>query len=437
MRTPGDAKGDAKEWRCLMSEQSDRVPTSLPDAANLEWLRKQAKRMLAELRKKEKKARLADAQFALAQEHGFPSWRALKAHFDSLTLDGQLFDAARKGKTATLKSLLAKHPERLHAKAPPYEHTLLHAAAQHGHLDTVNFLLDRGMNPNVKEKGDNTYPMHWAAAAGNLPIVKRLADAGGDVAAEGDDHALGLIGWATGWDGQDLATRRAIADFLVSRGAKHNIYSAVALDDPELVRAVVAQNPAALKQPLSHNEDFQLPLHFAVRKELPRMVEVLLELGADPLGRDASGYLASVETHRHDIDRPVLEALARAGKMDLFTAVSLRDWSAAERLRENDPSFIDNGRKGALHVASKRGDVEAVKWLLDHGANPNALWPHWDADVTPLHMAAWGGHADVADVLLRAGADPAIKDSKHDSDALGWAEFFGRLPVVHLLQKRR
>jgi ankyrin repeat protein len=418
-----------------MSEQSSRARKPLPDAANLEWLRKQAKRVLAELREREPKAKLADAQFALAQEHGFPSWRALKAHIDSLTFDGQLFDAAKKGNTAKLKSLLAEHPERLHAKAPPYGHTLLHAAAQHGHLDTVNFLLDRGMDPNVTEQGDNTYPMHWAAAAGNLAIVKRLADAGGDVSAKGDDHALGLIGWATGWDGQALTTRRTIADFLVSRGAKHNIFSAVALDDPDLVRGVVSENPNALQQPLSHNEDFQLPLHFAVRKELPRMVEVLLELGADPLGRDASGYLAPVGTHRSDIDRPVLEALKRNGKLDLFTAVSLRDWSAAERLRDYDPSYIDGGRKGALHIASKRGDIEAVKWLLDHGVNPNALWSHWGAEVTALHMAAWGGHADVARLLLASGANPTIKDSMHDSDALGWAEFFGRVDVVRLLQR--
>ena len=32
--------------------------------------------------------------------------------------------------------------------------------------------------------------------------------------------------------------------------------------------------------------------------------------------------------------------------------------------------------------------LAAVKWLLDHGANPNAPLGHWDADVTPLHLAA-------------------------------------------------
>jgi ankyrin repeat protein len=82
---------------------------------------------------------------------------------------------------------------------------------------------------------------------------------------------------------------------------------------------------------------------------------------------------------------------------------------------------------GALHLLAKRGDARAVRWLLDHGADPNALWNHWDAEVTALHLAAAQGHAEVVRLLLDAGADPSIRDSKHDGDALGWAEH-GRVP---------
>ena len=73
------------------------APLSLPDNPNLDWLRKQAKRRLAELRESNPAAQLAEAQFDLAKQYGFSSWRALKAHVDSLTVDGQLFDAARNG----------------------------------------------------------------------------------------------------------------------------------------------------------------------------------------------------------------------------------------------------------------------------------------------------------------------------------------------------
>ena len=82
-----------------MSEETPGPPParSLPDTPNLDWLRKQAKRRLDELRRRDPAAQLADAQFDLAKAYGFTSWRALKAHIDSLTIDGQLFDAAREG----------------------------------------------------------------------------------------------------------------------------------------------------------------------------------------------------------------------------------------------------------------------------------------------------------------------------------------------------
>ena len=63
---------------------------SLPDAPSLEWLRKESKRRLAELRQTDPRAKLADAQFDVAKQYGFSSWRALKAHIDSLSIEGQL-----------------------------------------------------------------------------------------------------------------------------------------------------------------------------------------------------------------------------------------------------------------------------------------------------------------------------------------------------------
>lgn len=75
----------------------------------------------------------------------------------------------------------------------------------------------------------------------------------------------------------------------------------------------------------------------------------------------------------------------RASMMDLVALLSLRDWeTAAVFVHENrelvEKSGVDGG---SLHLLAKRGDAGAVKWLLDHGANPNARWPHWDAEVTP------------------------------------------------------
>ncbi len=435
-----------------MSEQTPQSvsgPLTLPDNPNLDWLRKHAKQRLAELRLTAPTAKLADAQFDLAKRYGFPSWRALKAHIDSLTVEGQLFDAARKGDVGALAALLNEHPEMLHARAKPYEHTLLHAAAQGGHLAAVDLLLQRGLDANVREKGDNTYPMHWAAAAGSLDVVRRLADAGGDVVGHGDDHELEVIGWATCWDGCDDDAHRAVAAFLQTRGGRHHIFSAIAMDLADEVRRIVGRDPSALNHRMSRNEDHQLPLHFAVRKHRRDMVVLLLELGADPLGVDGSGNTAAAYATAPDVDGPIMERVramtqaellsAERGKRapdaratDLTAALVLGDWELAARLQRESPRLLAKG--GVLPLMAKRGDAAAVQWLLAQGADPNTLWSHWGAQVTPLHLASFGGNAEVVRLLLAAGADPGIHDSMHDSDALGWAEHFGRVEIVRLLR---
>jgi ankyrin repeat protein len=450
MKRPGLFKGR----KVLMSEQtpgSGPAPRCLPDKADLRWLRKHAKHRLQELRRANPDTRLTEAQLELAREYGFSSWRALKAHIDQLTIDGQIIEAARKGDVAELTGLLDQCPNQLHLRMPPYDWTLLHIAAHNGHLPCVDLLLKLGLDVNTREKGDNTYAMHWAAAAGHVDVVRRLADAGGDVVGQGDDHQLEVIGWACCWDDAD---HRPVVDFLVSRGARHHIFSALAMNLAAEVRRIVAANPLALSHRLSRNENHQTPLHFAVRMNRPDMVALLLDLGADPLAGDGDGFPAAWYATRPDIDRPLMERTRtllvteldsalrghrkpRISLIDLVAVLSLADWHTTALLLRNDPQLIMSGgpSAGALHLLAKRGDVLSVRWLLGHGADPNSRWSHWDAEVTPLHLAALGGHAAIVVVLLEAGADPQIRDSKHNGDALGWAEFFRRREIVQILRE--
>ena len=425
------------------------APLPLPENPSLDWLRKQAKRHLVTLRGATPSARLADAQYNLARQYGFPSWRALKAHIDGLTLDGQLFEAARKGDAATLAALLDKHPDKLQVRAKPYDGSLLHLAAAHGHLVAVDLLLRRGLDVNTRDTGDNAYAMHFAAGGGYLDVVRRLADAGGDVVGHGDDHALEVIGWATCFG----PSHDHVAAFLLSRGARHHIFSAIAMNLPDQVRRIVAADPSALNRRMSRNEDHRMPLHFAVLHNRRDMVSLLLELGADPLAVDGSGQPAAIYATTPDVDRDVMERiraltsteivsaerghrLPRSHAIDLIAMLALGDWETASRFVRENPRLIarDAPSTGVLHLMAKRNDVAAVRWLLAHDADPNARWAHWDSEVTALHLAASRGHADVVRVLLEAGADPNIHDTKHDGDVLDWAQFFGQPEIVRILK---
>ncbi len=420
----------------------------LPDRPDLDWLRKQARKQLQQLRQTTPAAKLADAQLALARGYGFGSWRALKAHIDSLTVDGRIIDAARNGRADVLAALLDDHPDKLHLKAKPYDQSLLHLAARD--LACVDLLLRRGLDVNERESGDNTYAMHWAAAAGKLDVVKRLADAGGDVIGAGDDHALEVIGWATCWEGGDDDAHREVAEFLVSRGARHHIFSAIALNLADEVRRIVAADSTALNRRQSRNENHRTPLHFAVMMKRQEMIALLLELGADPLSVDGDGQPVATYVTAPDTDRLVMQKIRamtaaellsaerghrppRATVTDLVALLALADWATAALLQRDKPELLAPP-EGALHIMAKRGDVQAVAWLLERGAEPNGRWKHWDCDVTPMHLAASQGHVEVVRLLLQAGGDPSIHDSKHDDTVLGWATFFEKPAVVELLK---
>ena len=60
-----------------------------------------------------------------------------------------------------------------------------------------------GPIPTLREAGDNTYPLHWAAAGAALETVRALLDAGGDVHGVGDVHLLDAIGWAAYYPAED------------------------------------------------------------------------------------------------------------------------------------------------------------------------------------------------------------------------------------------
>src|SRR5499426_938375 len=106
--------------------------------------------------------------------------------------------AASEGRADELQRLLEAHPDLLDAPSASWEQrTALHQAAWKNRLECVRLLLERGANVRIRDFGDNAYALHFAAAEADLPVVALLIEAGSDVVGEGDDHHLGVLGWAT------------------------------------------------------------------------------------------------------------------------------------------------------------------------------------------------------------------------------------------------
>jgi hypothetical protein len=87
------------------------MPQALPANPNLDWLKKTAKQRLDELRTRQPDVKLHAAQFALAHDYGFESWRALKAHVDRISPAfrdrNRVFEAARDGDVETVRRAFA------------------------------------------------------------------------------------------------------------------------------------------------------------------------------------------------------------------------------------------------------------------------------------------------------------------------------------------
>jgi ankyrin repeat protein len=484
------------------------MPQALPANPNLDWLKKTAKQRLVQLRTLKPDAKLHEAQFGLAHDYGFTSWRALKSHVDSVTPTfrdrDRVFDAARLGDVAAVRRAFASgfdpatpdsdgrtihqiakerrheaievlarnlqggktrpdhemhaiqdvmraaqsgdldalragldaHPEWIDALGGGFQKaTALHLAVLRNQHAATRLLIERGADLNRRDFPDNAAPLHFAAAHGDLETVRLLVEAGADLDGKGDDHGVGVLGWATCFG----TVRQEVVSYLLDHGAKLDLWTAISLDRADELRAMVAKDRSLLAARMTRNQHRCTPLHHAVRKNRLRIVQLLLELGADPNARDATGASALTTASEVGADPGIVAALLGAGLTpDLLTAVNMARYSEAEAMLRDDPSRIgpDGGDTIALHVAVSKRNLATIRWLLAHGIDVNAKRPMWDINHTALHMTIESGAIEIARLLLDAGADPNVRDDRHHATALGWAEFFGRDEMAELIREK-
>ena len=119
--------------------------------------------------------------------------------------------------------------------------------------------------------------MHWARQWFTSTSCAAWPMRAATSSVTGDDHELDVIGWACCCMAA-MTHPRAVADFLVKarRAAPH--LSAISLNLADEVRRIVAADPSVLNSRMSRNENNQMPLHYAVRRNRPKMVSLLLDL---------------------------------------------------------------------------------------------------------------------------------------------------------------
>jgi ankyrin repeat protein len=248
------------------------------------------------------------------------------------------------GKTAVLRSITKTTPAKL-----------------------LQLLLDYGTNPDCKDR-EGTTAMFTAIQAVRIDLMALLLDHGANPNLPGPKHPL----WPSTYQPEAL-------QLLLSRGADPR-------KSPGLMElAASIKNIDSISilldagiSPNIKKDGIYTPLCSAIRDNSVEIVTMLLAKGADP-NLTASEYPAfKCVTH----DRlHILPQLVAAGA------------------NLHKP-------KGILETAVAHNHMEALKYLLRKGVNPN---DRNEDGFTPLTTAIRDNRSEMVDMLLANGADPSIR----------------------------
>lgn len=241
----------------------------------------------------------------------------------------------------------------------------IHIAAREGHLEVVEILLDNGADVDARTSVSGVTPLHLAASSGNAELVARLLECGATIDAREADWGQTPLIFAAAKNRVDAIRT------LLGAGADPSITTRVIDYDKEnkLVNAANSQKDKVLAALDKTQSKSPTP------KELAAAVLA---------GRDV--YLSG--------EIPKDKPRASSGGRSRF---------------RNRPTYIKKGGLTALLHAARQGHLDALKALLDGGADINQVS---DSDATsPLLMATINAQFDVAMYLLERGADPNLASS--------------------------
>ena len=343
---------------------------SLPPRPSLASVKKQAKQLLRLHRndpdsvrariqehhpRPDKFAVLADAQLVVAREYGFPSWRRLSEHVEELVAD------SRDDQVAQFLDLAC----------------LTYGNDSTARIDRAKAML--AARPSLAEAD-----AYAAAATANAGALRRLLDEdAGRVTATGGPHnwpPLLYLCYSRITEQLPEGDAVAAARLLLDRGADPNshymwdgTYRFTALTGAmgEGEGGIVSQPPHAHAWALA---------------------TLLLDAGADP--NDAQGLYNTIFRP----DNRWLKLLLERG----LTAAARINWKTDNLVGTLD--FM-------LGHAATKGFTERVELVLRHGADPSGV-NYYDGR-THYENALLNGFGEIADMLVRAGAEPGELSAEH------------------------
>jgi ankyrin repeat protein len=230
---------------------------------------------------------------------------------------------------------------------------------------------------------------------------------------------------------------RSLVDLLLSDGAHVDAWEAAALGDVDRLAAIITADPSVLSM---HRANDATPLHFAATVEVAKL---LIDRGTPLDAVDKYGSTAARSAaYGRRTRRPVAKYLVEVtGERDPWILAALDDTAGLATLALRGEDIINGRRDGInpaggfgempLHTAASLGNVATVRFLLGRGANANA---EVERGVRPLHYAAKCDSREVVDELLRAGADPRVRDGEHQATPADWARFFGKFELAGYLE---
>lgn len=219
-----------------------------------------------------------------------------------------------------------------------------------------------------------------------------------------------------------------------------NREQAILDDDLHAFQQLVSQPDLVEEQ----NDEGRTALHLAARAGGIKIVEYLLQLGANPSAQDLAHWtplhIAAEKNHEHIVRLLIksgsdLNAIGPQYTTPMDLALSHRRIEIVELLLEAgaDPNIGDEQRWTPLQYAARDGNARLIDALLR--IQRTDLEPQ-DADgITPLHLACHNGHFAIVEQLLQAGVYPDI-DTLDGELPVDFARRKNHALIVQLLEQQ-